>query len=37
MSNETGSVWEDGDALELGGGNRSGTLDRFRATDLENG
>lgn len=34
MSNETASVWEDGDTLELGDGNSSGTLDRFQATDL---
>lgn len=34
MCNETASVWEDREALELGGGNSGGTLDRFQATDL---
>lgn len=30
MCNETASVWEDREALELGGGNSGGTLDRFK-------
>lgn len=34
MSNETASVWEDREALELGSGNSGRTLDRFQTTDL---